>query len=266
MTSGRYVNLKIIESGDRLEVYKYSRAYEIGLPSNNDTGRKGKGKKEPDKEKNRRETLIKARNNIVRLVNCNPDLLTFITFTYKENMQDITQSKADLKKCIKKLKKDFESFKYLYVMEFQHRGAIHYHMICNLHVPVKTAKTKERKSEEQKLFERQFSNAYWKHGFVDIRCLEGNTNVGLYIAVYLVEDLFNIDLKGARCYAYSQNLNKPKERAILTDMKPYEIAQTFAEYKLKYSSSYEMKYEIDKEQITNRVNYFDFYREVTSIE
>lgn len=264
--SGRYVNLKIIESGDRLEVYKYSRAYEKGKPTNNENGRKGKGRKAPNKEKNRRETLIKARNNIIRLVNCNPDLLTFITFTYKENMQEITQSKADLKKCIKRLQKDCEDFKYLYVTEFQKRGAIHYHMICSFNVPLITAKTKEKKPEKQKLFERQFSDKYWKYGFVDIRSLEGNTNVGLYVAVYLVEDLFNIDLKGAKCYGYSRNLNKPKERAILTYMKPYEVAQTFAEYNLKYSSSYEMKYEVEKEQITNRVNYFDFYREVVSIE
>lgn len=266
MTSGRYVNLKIIESGDRLEVYKYSRAYEKGRPTNNETGRKGKGKKIPNKAKNRRETLNNARNMIIRLVNCNPDLLTFITFTYQENMQDIAQSKYDLKKCIKDIRKDFKNFKYVYVLELQERGSIHYHMICNFPIPVKTAKTKERKTDDQKIFERQFANTYWKHGFVDIRSLKDNTNVGLYIAVYLVEDLFNIDLKGAKCYGNSRNLNKPKESTYLTDLKPYEIVQTFTEYNLKYSSSYEMQYEIDNMHITNHVNYFDFYKEVTSIE
>ena len=155
---GRYFNLKVIQSGDRIEIYKYSIANKKGFEGKNKTGRKGKGM--ADKEKNRREVLNRARNNIIRLVNCNPDLMTFITLTYKKNMKDLKQSKADLNECIQELQRDFPGFKYLYVLEFQQRGSVHYHMICNLPVPVETAKTRELKPEGQKLLERQFHDTY----------------------------------------------------------------------------------------------------------
>jgi hypothetical protein len=257
---GTYYNLKAIRSGDRLEVYKYSKAQERGFEGKNKAGRKGKGK--ADKERNRREVLNKARNQIIRLVNCNPDLMTFISLTYRENMKDIKASKADLNKCLKELQRDFTGFKYLYVLEFQQRGAIHYHMLCNLPVPVETAKTRQLKTKDQKLLENQFHETYWEHGWVDIRDLsqEGNTNAGLYVSVYLIEDLFEIDLKGSKCYGYSRNLSKPIQRTIMTNNKPYEVIQSFEGYDIKYASSYNMKYEVEKQLITNQVNYFDLYK------
>jgi hypothetical protein len=257
---GRYFNLKVIQSGNRIEVYKYSKANEKGFAGNNKTGRKGKGM--ADIEKNRREVLNKARNNIIRLVNCNPDLMTFISLTYKENMQDLRLSKVHLNKLCKELQRDFHEFKYLYVLELQSRGAIHYHMLSNLPVPVETAKSKQLKPEGQKLLERQFKETYWDYGWVDIRDLsqEGNTNAGLYVSVYLIEDLFNIDLQGSKCYGYSRNLMKPIEHTELTLNKPHEVATSFEGYDIRYSSSYNMNYEKNKEIIKSQVNYFDMYK------
>lgn len=255
---GRYVNLKTITSGDRIEVYKYSKAFMKGHEGKNKVGRKGKGV--ANKKKNRREVLNRARNKIIRLVNCNPDLKTFISLTYKENMQDLKASKEHLNEMIKKLQKEQENFKYLYVLEFQSRGAIHFHMLCNLPVIVKTAKSNYIKPEGQRLLEQQFHRDYWEYGWVDIRDLdqEGNTNVGLYVSVYLVEDLFDIDLQGSKCYGYSRNLNRPIEHNEYTDQKHYEIVQSFPGYELKYASSYNMQFEDD---LTSQVNYFDFYKE-----
>jgi hypothetical protein len=263
---GRYFNLKVIQSGNRIEVYKYSKANEKGFNGNNKTGRKGKGI--ANTCKNRREVLNKARNQIIRLVNCNPDLMTFITLTYKENMKDFKLSKTHLNKLCKELQRDFEGFKYLYVLEMQGRGAIHYHMLCNLPVMVETAKTKKIKPEGQKLLERLFHEIYWEYGWVDIRDLrqEGNTNAGLYVSVYLIEDLFDIDLQGSKCYGYSRNLAKPIEYTKLTAKKPYEVAMSFKGYDIKYASSYNMQYEKDKEIIKSQVNYFDMYKRSESNE
>jgi hypothetical protein len=259
---GRYFNLKVIQSGDRIEVYKYSKANAKGFEGKNRTGRKGKKDGMTNTEKNRREVLNRARNNIIRLVNCNPDLMTFISLTYKENMQDLQLSKAHLNRLFKELQRDFTEFKYLYVLELQGRGAIHYHMLCNLPVPVETAKSNFLKPEGQKILERQFHETYWGYGWVDIRDLsqEGNTNAGLYVSVYLVEDLFNLDLKGSKCYGYSRNLSRPKEYTELTAKKPYEVAASFDGYDIKYASNYNLQYEADKEVIRSQVNYFDMYR------
>ena len=121
----------MVHSGDRTELYHYQLAQQRGNQARNQNGRKGNANVETDKQKNRRQVLNAARNNIIRLVNSNKDLLSFITLTYAENMKDLSQSKADLHKCINKIQRNIKGFKYLYVLEYQERGAIHYHMLCN---------------------------------------------------------------------------------------------------------------------------------------
>lgn len=256
-------NLKIIESNDRLEVYRYNAPI-LQEHCNNRDGRKGKVERSERKvEKNRKETLNNARNEIIRLVNCNPDLQTFVTLTYKENMQDIKLSKVDLAKCIRMLQRFFTGFKYLYVLEYQDRGAIHYHMLCNMPVPVRTAKSRQHKPQEQKDLENYFHEIFWPHGFCDIRDLgqEGNTNVGLYVSVYLVEDLYKLDLQGNKCYGYSRNLLRPTVSKCYEAMTNTDIIQEFGEwYDIHYMSNYQIKYKSGIETKYNNVNYFDMYR------
>ena len=93
-----HYNLKMVHSGDRTELYHYQLAQQRGNQARNQNGRKGNANVETDKQKNRRQVLNTARNNIIRLVNSNKDLLSFITLTYAENMKDLSQSKADLHK------------------------------------------------------------------------------------------------------------------------------------------------------------------------
>ena len=149
----RIYNTKFIQSGDRLEIYKYRGYVRTGGGSRNTEGRRGKKDiPEEEKEKNRlisrSRNLNNAKNNIVRIVNCNKDLISFITITYKENMQDLRKSKKQVGLFFQKLKRDFQDLKYVYVLEYQERGAIHYHILTNFPVPIKSKRG--RKTEEQK--------------------------------------------------------------------------------------------------------------------
>lgn len=258
-----HYNLKFIESGNRLEIYRYDKGIVTDRGCNNQNGRIGKEGKEKMTDKNRRETLNKARNQIIRLVNCNSDLTTFITLTYKDNMQDLTRSKKDLAGCIRKMAKFWPDLKYLYVLEYQSRGAIHYHMLCNIPVPVKTAKPKHIKPQEQKDLENYFHRIFWPHGFVDVRDLsqEGNTNVGLYVSVYLVEDLYKLDLQGNRCYAYSKNMERPKESTMFIPCDNVDLIQDFSQwYNINYMSNYHISYKNVLKEVKKNVNYFDCNR------
>ena len=255
-----FYNLKMVSSGHRLEIYKYSIAQEIGRPSNNHTGRRGKGI--TNKEKNRREVLNRARNSIIRLVNSNSDMTTFITLTYAANMKNLTISKDHIKKFTKDIRKDYDNFKYLYVLEFQQRGAIHYHMICNIPIDIETAKTHEYKPQAQKDLENHFRVKYWPYGFVDIRNLreEGNTNIGLYVSVYLVEDLYKLDLQGSKCYGYSRNLLRPKEETMMVHVSNIDIIKDFAPYyDISYISNYNMVVDYGNEIKYGNVDYFDMW-------
>lgn len=242
-------NTKIIQAGTRLTIVKYDGMLRQGGNSHNRTGRRGKKEiskeeKAENRKANRKSTLNKARDNIIKLVSANEDMQTFITLTYKENFQDLTKSKAHLKTFFKKLKKDYPSLKYLYVLEFQQRGAIHYHILTNINTKIKGTK-RYKKSEIHKHFEVEFSKKYWKYGFVDIQLLksDGIRKVGNYIASYLVEDLFDLDLEGSRCYGKSRNLNKPITTKLLTDIKPNAlIADNENEIELLHQATYERCY------------------------
>ena len=160
----------------------------------------------------RRETLYKARNNIIRIISYNEDRQTFITLTYEDNMQDLKQSKKYINYFFKKLTKGYPGLKYVYVLEFQERGAIHYHILCSIQLTIKTGESNRYKPKAQKELENYYRVNYWSNrGFVDIRNLEseGITNVAKYVSAYLVEDLLKLDLQGHRAYGYSLNINRP---------------------------------------------------------
>jgi hypothetical protein len=85
--------------------------------------------------------------------------------------------------------------KYVSVLEFQDkndRGAVHYHMICNLPYI--------KKSELAKI---------WGNGFVKINAIDKVDNVGAYVIKYMNKDIDDIRLQGLKAYNCSQGLDKP---------------------------------------------------------
>ena len=83
-------------------------------------------------------------------------------------------SKKHLAYFFTKLRRKQEGLKYIWVLEFQGNGNIHYHILTNLKINIDT--NRYRKSERHKEVEREFSDKYWKHGFVDIRDLKAEGN------------------------------------------------------------------------------------------
>lgn len=87
-----------------------------------------------------------------------------------------------------------KDFKYLAVIEFQERGAIHYHIICNLpYVPHK---------ELQEL---------WGNGIVWINCIQNADNVGAYVVKYMTKDTADKRLQNHKGYLCSKGLKRPIE-------------------------------------------------------
>jgi len=111
----------------------------------------------------------------------NPDLLYFITFTYKENVLNYSHAMKDIKLFLKKERRDSNSIredkiKYIYVFERQKRGAIHVHMIANTPFTTQTN-----------------ANGYlslinWSHGFTSILSIadfDANFRPYLYLLKYM---------------------------------------------------------------------------------
>lgn len=185
-------NKKIIKSGDVVEVYEYSKPIMVG--SDAKILHNGKNKKGEKTSTN----INRSCRNLRRLINSNVtghDL--FITLTYKDNMSDIKQGKKDFKNFIKRWNyRRSEALKYVYVVEFQKRGAVHFHCIF---FGVGFIANKEL-------------SKLWGHGFVKVNNIKECDNVGAYVVKYMSKDMIDDRFKGSDLYGRSKgNLNQPIE-------------------------------------------------------
>ncbi|MGU9287880.1 rolling circle replication-associated protein, partial [Clostridium perfringens] len=121
---------KVFLCGNVVEVYEYDKPIFNGYKDSK--GRKGRRSCASDDEKikNREKVCRRAMNDLRRLINTNfkRGSSRFITLTFKDNVQDLKYSNYEFKKFVKR----FEYYlgykvQYTVVIEFQKRGAIHYH-------------------------------------------------------------------------------------------------------------------------------------------
>lgn len=210
---------KVIASGSVIEVYEYEKEpvapcmFDIENDKHNQYEKIVLGNDEKNwihekvdrTEERRKQTLREARNTTRRLALMNfgqGDM--FITLTYKENMQDIEKADKDFKRFIQRFKYRFKDLKYIAVREFQKRGAIHFHMICNWRQYFEN-------EEHVKETERWFAENIWRHGFVDLKVLDGVDNIGAYLIKYMTKNIAIEAFKGHKTYLCSKGLDRPLE-------------------------------------------------------
>lgn len=255
-----FYNLKIINCGDRrLEIY-YSKDYKIKtgeVKKKNVQCVKIKSEEQLkyEKRKNKLTNLNNSRNKINRLIASNPDLDKFITLTYSGSVS-MEESKKHLSYFFTKLRRKQEGLKYIWILEFQGNGNIHYHVLTNFKIKIDISKY--RKTEKHKEVERKFAQDFWKWGFVDIRNLkyDGNTNVAKYLTAYLTKEMFDKEMEGKRVFGYSKStIDKPIITKILEDIDQEQLLKKFEDYKVKFTNSYGIG------SFRDRVNYFDMVKE-----
>lgn len=185
---------KCIFSGGVIEVYRYEK-----LNVNGGGARDGDGR---DRDHNYRNTQRRRRNMIRQLITENFDSKSkFVTLTFDNDrgfdIKDVRLCNREFKRFIQRLKRRYPQLEYVAVIEFQDlndRGAVHYHMICNL--PYIS------KSDLQEI---------WGQGFVKINAIDKVDNVGAYVVKYMQKDIDDTRLQGLKAYNASQGLRKPLE-------------------------------------------------------
>ena len=190
-------NSVAIISGHIVEIKKYSDDVYYDYTVRGSSG-KGTGKKKTDNKK-RADKINESKMNLRRLINANVNPFSkFVTLTFKENLTDIDEAKKIFKKFVMKLnyrrkKENKENLKYIYVVEFQDRGAVHFHCVFfNMGF---------MKNEElQKI---------WGQGFTKINRIKDVDNVGAYVVKYMQKDLIDDRLNGRDLYGRSRDLKKP---------------------------------------------------------
>lgn len=191
-------NKRVVISGNQIEIYNYDNAVLYGYK---DKKKEVKGRRSvasgEDKEINRDKVFKRARTDLRRLINSNVEEDSkFLTLTFKDNITDLDFANKEFKKFIMRLNYNFKiKTKYSCVIEFQKRGAIHYHVILyNL----------TGKIDLKKL------TSLWGHGFIKLNKIKGVDNVGAYICKYMTKT-DDKRLEGRKMYFNSRNLNKPTE-------------------------------------------------------
>lgn len=189
-------DFKVVVSGKQVEVYKYKknvwRDYE-SCPAEERPVKKPKQlnliELIENKKAKRKFSLNRTRTEIRRLVNSNPQLNKFLTLTFAENITDLKIANYAFNQFIKRISYHYPAFEYLAVPEFQKRGAVHYHLLCNLPFI--------QLSELQEI---------WSNGFIKINKIDNVNNVGAYICKYLGKDMFDERAFGRKKFFRSQSL------------------------------------------------------------
>jgi len=219
---------KLVISGNIAELYEYQYPIIMGITRKNSGRGNEKYTDVTTKIENRKKTQYRARKNVYRIINSNAfQLKKFITLTFEENLTDIKKANRYFKTFIQRLNYYLKTnhkpkLKYIAVIEFQTRGAIHYHLLCN--APYIQNKT---------------LNEIWGNGFVKINNIDNVDNVGAYVTKYMNKDLTDERLQGQKCYLISKNLEKSikttNEKIISSLLPQFDIKR---EYKINYTTEY----------------------------
>lgn len=228
------VQEKIIISGDYVEIYKYSRGYYVGVPQQRSIKRSVEIYHHIKKQQQeiRIDSLKRTKKRLKRMVNSNKDLNKFLTLTFADNVTDLKIANNEFKKFIKRLNYKYPKFKYVAVPEFQERGAVHYHLLCNIRYLTV--------SELDEL--RQM----WGNGWIDLRRIDKVENVGNYMAKclsYLGKANQDNRLFGRKKFFYSINLLTPVIYDRWSDIKEfYEFWKIWIVKKLLWKTEFDTKW------------------------
>lgn len=184
-------NKKMVISGKFIDIYKYDRLVVTGFNRDIDLNKKSGGKLSNQKSQS---SIHRTKKNIKNITNSNPQLTKFLTLTFKKNVEDINFANYEFMQFVKRMKFKYPDFQYLAVIEFQKRGAVHYHIICNL--PYVNKKLIAKK---------------WRHGFIKIKRINRINNMGGYISKYVSKDSDNMKLFNKKKFFHSKDLYMPLE-------------------------------------------------------
>jgi len=161
-------------------------------------------KRQREREKTRSEANARSAARFFRhLVGANlvgHPYPVLVSLTYRENCTNLDRAREDFKSFGKRAAVQFgESFKYIAVVEFQDRGAIHFHALC-WGIDKKTVKGERR---------TRLVAGLWGKGFVDVVQTDGSPKLASYLSNYFRETFKDPRLFGRRAYTASRNILRP---------------------------------------------------------
>lgn len=209
----RTSHYKIVISGHIVEAFQYKNSIGYNLTSSK-VKTEYRKRRSIDKQEITKSSLSRTRNRLIRLINSNSRMWQrkgeivqpqFLTYTFKENVEDVEVANPIFTNYIKRLNYHYfgskaSVAKYTVVPEFQKRGAVHYHAVF-FNLPMINAKKEFKTGEFASL---------WQQGFIKKKNITDIPNVGLYMTKYMTKDATDRRLVGRKKYFSSRGLIKPE--------------------------------------------------------
>lgn len=187
--------IKVIISGKSIETYHYEKPVITGM---HPARMRAINTLRVRSEEYKFRSIYRAKNTIRRLGLGNfgkKDKFVTLTFNNDQDfdISDLSICLAHYKKFIRKLKTIHPQLKYITVPEFQKRGAVHYHVICNL-----------------PYVDDSDLEVIWGYGFIKILAINDTKGVAIYLTKYLSKRFDDPRKNGHRLYYSSKNLMRPQ--------------------------------------------------------
>lgn len=230
---------KIIQSKNLIETYDFEKPIAVGMSSN--SKKESEPREKTRSEEHRSRTIIRAINNLRRLTHLNfTENNKFLTLTFG-NEKDFDFDINNLSECLicyqklmRKLRAKYKNLKYITVPEFQKRGAVHYHILCNLPYLLE--------NERMKL---------WAYGWSKLKAIKSTTHLALYLTKYLAKKFDDKRKLGHRLYYTSRGLKRP---TVVYGWKAEEFSKQLL-LRRADDLQYENKYETHQNGITTYRQY-----------
>jgi hypothetical protein len=203
------VQLKIC--GHVIELRHFKKEFLVGGRPEPNKDKKKKDKIEIDTELMQKLRYWRAKRDLHDYINCNVGELpgiagkteppVFVTLTFANNIEDIKYANREYSKFIQRLnlfvtKKKKSFLKYVVAIEFQKRGAVHYHVLFfNLNY-IENLK--------------DFIKKIWGHGFIKIKANINPERIARYMSKYMSKKFDDPRLHGRKCYFVSRGLKLPR--------------------------------------------------------
>ncbi len=202
-----FTDSKLVAAGNIFDISRYGKKIWYGsLPESRVIAGDRKKKMEGSRSD---ASYFRAKADLKRQINANAwqwfddkgkvFIPIFITLTFAENITEVEKANYEFTKFIQRFnyeiihKKSY--LKYTVVIEFQERGAVHYHVVFYNLPFIKNLKNKLLK--------------IWGCGFTNYRKIKNVKDVGNYMSKYMTKHINDARLYGKKCYFPSRGLKKP---------------------------------------------------------
>lgn len=237
----RSTKLKLLLCGRVAILKSYEKEiwYNTKYPRIKKTRTEKEDRTEEQKLDIRKRSSSRAKSNVFNLISTNawfwnnedgkPFLPVFLTLTFAKNIQDIEAGNELHSKFIKRLnyhvyKAKTSKLKYISVIEFQKRGAIHYHIIF-FNLPY--------------IHKKELADI-WDLGFIQVKKIDERKNVAGYLTKYMTKGNKDSRLEEKKRYMCSRGLLKPVE--INNQSEVIQLARKIPNSFVKNTYDYDSEY------------------------